>query len=47
MDDIKAFALKIFQSQPFSQFIGAELVTCSHDSAELALAVQDHHRQQH
>ncbi|AYN20788.1 PaaI family thioesterase [Alcaligenes aquatilis] len=47
MDDIKAFALKIFQSQAFSQFIGAELVTCSKDSAELALAVQDHHKQQH
>ena len=26
MDDLKTFALKVFQSQPFSQFMGAELV---------------------
>lgn len=47
MEEIKEFALKVFQSQPFSLFIGAELVACSSDSAELALAVQDHHKQQH
>ena len=45
MDDMKAFALKVFQSQPFSQFMGAELVASSGDSAELALAVEDHHKQ--
>lgn len=47
MNDMHAFALQVFASQPFSQFIGAELVTSSSDSAELALTVQDHHKQQH
>jgi len=47
MDDLKAFAQHVFNAQPFSQFIGAELITSSNDSAELALAIQDHHKQQH
>jgi uncharacterized protein (TIGR00369 family) len=47
MNDMHAFALQVFASQPFSQFIGAELVASSSDSAELALTVQDHHKQQH
>jgi len=42
-----AFAQEIFSSQPFSQFIGAELTASSQDSAELTLAIQDHHKQQH
>lgn len=47
MDDLQAFAQKVFESQPFSQFIGAELVAASTESAELALTIQDHHKQQH
>ncbi|AYR19249.1 PaaI family thioesterase [Alcaligenes faecalis] len=47
MDDTKAVALKIFESQPFSQFIGAELVTCSNEGTEMTLTIQDHHKQQH
>ncbi|WP_370682426.1 PaaI family thioesterase [Comamonas sp. GB3 AK4-5] len=47
MDDMDSFARQVFASQPFSQFVGAELVAVSSDSAELALTVQDHHKQQH
>jgi uncharacterized protein (TIGR00369 family) len=47
MDDIQAFARQVFASQPFSQFIGAELTSSSSDSAELALVIQEHHKQQH
>lgn len=47
MDDMQAFARRIFESQPFSHFLGAELVASSSDSAELALTVRDHHKQQH
>ncbi|MDR3005132.1 MAG: PaaI family thioesterase [Acidovorax sp.] len=47
MNDMHAFASQVFASQPFSQFIGAELVVSSSDSAELALTVQEHHKQQH
>jgi uncharacterized protein (TIGR00369 family) len=47
VNDIQAFAQKVFASQPFSQFIGAELTASSGDSAELSLIIQDHHKQQH
>lgn len=47
MDDIQAFARQVFASQPFSQFIGAELTQSSEDSAELTLTIRDHHKQQH
>ena len=46
-DEMSAFAHQVFAAQPFSQFIGAELEASSSDSAELALTVQDHHKQQH
>lgn len=47
MQDIQEFARNVFASQPFSQFIGAELAEATQDSAELRLAVEDHHKQQH
>jgi len=47
MDDIQTFAQQVFADQPFSQFIGAELTASTHDSAEISLAIQDHHKQQH
>lgn len=47
MEDIQAFARQVFASQPFSQFIEAELAALSQDSAELTLTIQDHHKQQH
>jgi uncharacterized protein (TIGR00369 family) len=47
VDDVLAFARQVFDSQPFSRFIGAKLVSATRESVELALALQDHHRQQH
>ena len=47
MDDMKAFALKIFRNQPFTAFVGAELISCTPKSVELALSIQEHHKQQH
>lgn len=47
MNDIQTFARQIFASQPFSQFLGAELTASTSDSAELRLKIQDHHKQQH
>lgn len=47
MDNIQAFAQQVFHSQPFSQWIGAELTACGPGSTELTLAIADHHKQQH
>lgn len=47
MDELQAFARQVFDSQPFSQFIGAELMTASAETVEIALTIQDHHKQQH
>ncbi|MCW5220617.1 PaaI family thioesterase [Verminephrobacter aporrectodeae] len=47
MNDTQKFARQVFDSQPFSLFIGAELTASSSDSAELTLVIKDHHKQQH
>lgn len=47
MDEMQKFAREVFESQPFSLFIGAELTAASNDSAELTLSIKDHHKQQH
>ncbi|WP_198670146.1 PaaI family thioesterase [Dyella sp. C9] len=47
MDDLEAFARRIFQSQPFSRHLGAELSGCGADHAEITLRIADHHKQQH
>lgn len=47
MDDLQAFARQVFETQNFSRFIGAELVTASASDVEMALTIQDHHKQQH
>lgn len=47
MDDLQAFARKVFDAQPFSRYIGAELSACSSDSAEITLPIVDHLKQQH
>jgi len=47
MEDIQAFARQVFASQPFSQFIGAQLTHADNDSAELTLVIADHLKQQH
>ncbi len=45
MDDVQTFAQRIFASQPFSRFIGAELTAAGPESAELALTIEPHHQQ--
>lgn len=47
MDDIQLFARQVFASQPFSQFIGAQLTNSGRDSAELTLPIVEHLKQQH
>jgi len=47
MDDIQAFARKVFENQPFSRFIGAELTAAARDSAQISLTIEEHHKQQH
>jgi uncharacterized protein (TIGR00369 family) len=47
MENMPAFAHQVFESQAFSQFIGAELTQVGSDHAELSLRVADHHKQQH
>jgi len=47
MHDLHTFAQHIFASQPFSRLIGAELTAVGKDHAELTLAIQEHHTQQH
>ncbi|MBZ4374601.1 PaaI family thioesterase [Corallococcus interemptor] len=47
MDDLQAFAQQVFASQPFSQFIGAQLASSGPGSAELRLLIVDHLKQQH
>lgn len=47
MDDLQAFARKVFESQPFSQFIGARLSSSGPGNAELSIPIVDHLKQQH
>ncbi len=47
MDDLQEFAHRIFKAQPFSRFMGAELTSAGPQSAEISLAIVDHHKQQH
>ncbi|MGY2048320.1 PaaI family thioesterase [Methylobacterium sp. JK268] len=46
-DDLHDFARRVFESQPFSRFIGARLVSVDPGWAEIGLAVADHLTQQH
>ncbi len=47
VDDLSAFARQIFESQPFSQFIGARLTGSGPRDAEISLPVSGQHHQQH
>ncbi|QAT85429.1 thioesterase Superfamily protein [Corallococcus coralloides] len=47
MDDLQEFARQVFASQPFSQFIGAQLASSGPGAAELRLSIVDHLKQQH
>lgn len=45
--DFQAFAKKVFAEQPFTQHIGAELVSSGPGTAAIAIDVAPHHLQQH
>ena len=45
--DIFQIATKIFQDQPFTQHLGAELISMGEREAEIKLDIQDHFKQQH
>lgn len=47
MNDILSFARQVFASQPFSQFIGAQLTDLAQDRVELTLPIGEHLKQQH
>jgi uncharacterized protein (TIGR00369 family) len=47
VNDLQAFARQVFESQPFSQFIGAQLTNSGPGSAELSIPIVDHLKQQH
>jgi uncharacterized protein (TIGR00369 family) len=47
MDDLQAFAQQVFDSQPFTRFIGAKLTHVGIGNAEISLPVVDHLKQQH
>jgi uncharacterized protein (TIGR00369 family) len=47
VDDLQEFARQVFGSQPFSQFIGAQLTSSGPRNAELSIPIVDHLKQQH
>lgn len=47
IENLVAFAHGVFESQPFSQYIGARLTQVGTDHAELTLPIAAHHKQQH
>lgn len=47
MDDLQEFARQVFGSQPFSQFMGAQLTDSGPGTAELTIPIVDHLKQQH
>ncbi|WP_349366196.1 MAG: PaaI family thioesterase [Nitratireductor rhodophyticola] len=47
MDDLYQLSRHVFEAQPFSIFLGAELTRASSDGVTLSLTVADHHKQQH
>lgn len=47
MNDLQEFARQVFESQPFSQFIGAQLKSAGPENADLIIPIVDHLKQQH
>ena len=47
MDDLQEFAQRVFASQPFSRYLGAELIEATPERAELRLPIVDELKQQH
>lgn len=47
VDDLLKFARQIFESQPFSQLIGAQLTSIGPGNAEISIPIVDRLKQQH
>lgn len=47
MEDLQEFARQVFESQPFSRHIGAELLSSGPGHAEIGVVIADHLKQQH
>jgi len=47
MNNLEELARGIFLSQPFSQYLGAELVNVGDGSADISLIIRELHTQQH
>lgn len=47
MENYHHSSQQVFDAQPFSRFLGAELVQATPDGVTLNLPVADHHKQQH
>lgn len=47
LPDIRTFAQGVFDAQPFSRFLGAELTDAGPDSAEITLRIRPELQQQH
>jgi uncharacterized protein (TIGR00369 family) len=47
MDDLSAFARGVFEAQPFSRYIGAQLKDIGPGTAELSIPIVEHLQQQH
>lgn len=46
-EELSAMAHQIFDAQPFSRFIGAELTACGADHATITIHIKDELTQQH
>ncbi|WP_040665281.1 PaaI family thioesterase [Nitratireductor aquibiodomus] len=47
MMNLYDLAKQLFDAQPFSRFLGAELTRADADGVTLSLPIVDHHKQQH
>jgi uncharacterized protein (TIGR00369 family) len=47
VENLQDFARQVFESQPFSQFIGAQLTNSGPGTAEFSIPIVDHLKQQH
>jgi len=45
--NVEELARRVFLSQPFSQYLGAELVAVGDGNANISLIIREHHTQQH
>lgn len=47
MDDLQEFARQVVESQPFSRFMAAELLSSGRGNAAIGIPIVEHLKQQH